>query len=176
MSKTRRYCHNWTTNLLILQTIYMSKVIKINGRKIHTRPGNFLDAIVRNSFSQLKGSAVQRGLNMQLTIDQFKDIKEKNCSYCGQSPERDSAAVFRKRIAKHRIKRGKRGHAPLQNAIKNVIWLTNGIDRIDSAKGYTLKNSTPCCLQCNQAKLDWSVKEFESWLKRAYQHRFKSQL
>lgn len=36
----------------------------------------------------------------------------------------------------------------------------NGIDRIDSSKGYTEDNCRPCCTQCNTLKLDYTEQEF----------------
>lgn len=37
---------------------------------------------------------------------------------------------------------------------------TIGIDRIDSSKGYTLDNLTPCCEPCNGGKMDRSREEY----------------
>jgi hypothetical protein len=42
----------------------------------------------------------------------------------------------------------------------------NGIDRVDNAIGYTLKNSAPCCRTCNYAKNKMSLHEFKRWVKR----------
>jgi CRISPR/Cas system CSM-associated protein Csm3 (group 7 of RAMP superfamily) len=41
----------------------------------------------------------------------------------------------------------------------------NGIDRINSAKGYTQYNVVPCCITCNRAKSDLSTKKFLNWVK-----------
>lgn len=35
-----------------------------------------------------------------------------------------------------------------------------GVDRIDSLEGYTIKNSTPCCTQCNMMKYTYSKEQF----------------
>ena len=45
-----------------------------------------------------------------------------------------------------------------------------GIDRWDSAKGYELTNSLPCCAVCNRAKMEMHGDEFTAWLKRAAKH------
>lgn len=34
----------------------------------------------------------------------------------------------------------------------------NGIDRVDSSEGYSLKNCVPCCDVCNKMKLDYDLK------------------
>lgn len=42
----------------------------------------------------------------------------------------------------------------------------NGIDRVDSAKGYELGNVVPCCKMCNWAKRDFTTEEFFAWVAR----------
>ena len=37
---------------------------------------------------------------------------------------------------------------------------STGIDRIDSNNGYTVKNSVPCCLMCNEMKLDYHLNDW----------------
>jgi 5-methylcytosine-specific restriction endonuclease McrA len=51
-----------------------------------------------------------------------------------------------------------------------VVGRFIGVDRVDSSKGYTLTNVTPCCRICNQAKSSLSVDEFKTWVKRVHQH------
>ena len=46
----------------------------------------------------------------------------------------------------------------------------NGIDRIDSSKGYTPDNVVPCCKICNKAKMDMDQKDFILWIQRAANH------
>ena len=41
----------------------------------------------------------------------------------------------------------------------------NGIDRINSDKGYTIDNCVPCCAQCNHMKLDYTTEEFLTKIK-----------
>jgi len=66
-----------------------------------------------------------------LTKEQFINITSKSCYYCGETP--------------FKIK-------------KNYKW--NGIDRIDSSKGYILSNCVSCCWKCNRMKMDLSITEF----------------
>jgi hypothetical protein len=44
----------------------------------------------------------------------------------------------------------------------------NGIDRVDSSKGYTEDNCISSCTFCNRAKLDSTIDEFKEWVIRAY--------
>ena len=46
----------------------------------------------------------------------------------------------------------------------------NGLDRIDSSKGYELGNVVPCCMRCNSAKNNMTVEEFKEHIKRIYNH------
>lgn len=41
------------------------------------------------------------------------------------------------------------------------------LDRVDSKKGYTIKNVVPCCKICNRAKCDMDVMDFRSWVLKA---------
>jgi|SRR5271157_4352465 len=49
-----------------------------------------------------------------------------------------------------------------------------GIDRIDNTLGYAVANCTPCCHPCNWAKKDMTADQFLSWIKRAYEHTYKT--
>lgn len=40
----------------------------------------------------------------------------------------------------------------------------NGIDRIDSSKGYTIDNCALCCRQCNYLKNNMSQDDFADWI------------
>jgi len=51
----------------------------------------------------------------------------------------------------------------------------NTVDRIDSAHGYFVGNVLTACNDCNRAKLDRSLLEFEEWLMRAHHHYFEQE-
>lgn len=48
---------------------------------------------------------------------------------------------------------------------------TIGIDRLESNKGYTLKNTTSCCSQCNRMKMDCSVDDFLNKVNEIYEYQ-----
>lgn len=59
------------------------------------------------------------------------------------------------------------------NTSSNTSTLTktilhNGIDRIDSSKGYEEWNCVPCCKRCNRAKSSMSIEEFKQHIKKIY--------
>ena len=49
----------------------------------------------------------------------------------------------------------------------------NTLDRIDSDHGYFVGNVVTACDQCNRAKRDTKLVEFEEWLMRIHSHYFK---
>lgn len=51
----------------------------------------------------------------------------------------------------------------------------NGIDRLDSTKGYTIDNCVPCCSWCNTMKLDYSESEFLAHIIQIYNFQLEKQ-
>lgn len=83
-----------------------------------------------------------------LSFEEFDSITKLNCCYCGTEP------IFPERF---------------KNEFKNreVVYF-NGIDRIDSTKGYILQNCVPCCSRCNSMKSDLKQIEFLEHIKKIY--------
>lgn len=44
----------------------------------------------------------------------------------------------------------------------------NGLDRIDSPKGYSQNNVVTCCKKCNIAKSTMTIIEFKEWINKIY--------
>ena len=84
--------------------------------------------------------AHKRGIDFDLTVEQFREITNSNCFYCGVKPE--SIKNFSKAKTNH------------------AAYIYNGIDRIDNEIGYLYDNCVPCCTQCNFAKGKMDVNEF----------------
>lgn len=80
-----------------------------------------------------------------LTDEQFFLFISLPCHYCGVLPFNTT-----EKISPHSY-----GH---------IVF--NGIDRVDSNKGYEEQNCVPCCHNCNLAKCDYSYDEFMIWMKR----------
>lgn len=78
-----------------------------------------------------KRQAAKRGLEFKLSQSEFQDLIESDCFYCGSPPNQVS---------------------------KGVVY--QGIDRVDSTKGYVPGNVVPCCKFCNWGKNTLSQKEF----------------
>jgi len=101
-------------------------------------------AAKHNHYRHYINKAANRGLIFELTKDEFLDITSKPCHYCGVA---SSITV--------------KNHACCTT---DGFYVCNGVDRVDSSKGYTLDNVVPCCTQCNIAKLNKNIAEFLIWV------------
>jgi hypothetical protein len=104
---------------------------------------------MRKLIRNYKNRAKIMGFEWDLTEEQFKEITQRDCHYCGIKP----------------------------NGIVKTIWyngdyIYNGIDRIDNNKGYTIDNVVPCCKICNYAKRTKTLQEYQDWIKRSYNKIF----
>ena len=103
-----------------------------------------LNALIKN----YKRGAKDRNLSWFLTKEQAQKLFQGSCVYCGQTPTQ---------IMKTKSNTG------------NFIY--NGIDRVDSLKGYFLNNCVSCCKTCNLAKNNMSKLKFLNWISRAYNYQ-----
>ena len=102
-------------------------------------------------FCSYKIKARNKGLEFLLNKKEFLEMTKMNCFYCDMPPSM--------------IKKVK-GHYG--------EYIYNGIDRIDSRKGYILENTVPCCWRCNEGKMTQSKKDFLDWVERVYNHSVKN--
>lgn len=101
-----------------------------------------------SAFNDVYGSYRYRALKklklpFELTKDQFRELTQQRCSYCGRRP-----------------------YLTLKNT--NGSYTYNGIDRLSNNYGYTWENSVPCCEICNKAKRDLDPISFGNWLVDIY--------
>lgn len=83
-------------------------------------------------------NAANAGFEFPFSKERFKELTQKNCTYCGDPP----SYVYQKR--------------------RNGGYLSNGLDRINSSAGYSEENVVTCCRWCNRMKMDFSVDEFKN--------------
>jgi hypothetical protein len=102
-----------------------------------------------NAFNRLLHSYKHRkDVPFELTKDEFSKLTKSNCYYCNQPPAQ---------IAKPTIR-------------SYGEYIYNGIDRIDSSKGYTTDNCVPCCGFCNVSKNNHSLDNFLKKVKTIYEN------
>ena len=107
-------------------------------------------ASMRKLIRRYKSRAKERGLEYDLTEEQFKEITQKNCYYCGAKPKNKMHPKTNK------------------NLYANGEYIYNGIDRIDNKKGYSIDNVVPCCKICNVAKNNLTQQKFKNWIEKVY--------
>ena len=105
-------------------------------------------SILRYLYYRYKRWAKHDGKEFSLSLDEYIQIVESNCSYCGSKPPQ----IF-----------SYRDHKPIISEV-----FANGIDRIDSSIGYVIDNVTTCCKACNYSKRCMSQEEFYKYIKNTY--------
>lgn len=88
-----------------------------------------------------KRRAALKNLEFSLTENRFRELTKGNCYYCGEEPFQGVDS-----------------------------YKYNGIDRVDSSKGYIEGNVVSCCMKCNVAKSDQTKFDFLNWIKRVYEY------
>lgn len=112
-------------------------------------------AILKVQYNHLKRRNVNKGFAEIISFDIFSRLSKSPCNYCGleyskEIEDRLNESKNRKRLSDYVLK-------------------CNGIDRVDSSKGYTVENSVACCKYCNTAKNTMYVDEFLKWIGRVYE-------
>jgi hypothetical protein len=92
--------------------------------------------------------ACDKKRQFNLTKQEFYDLTQKNCYYCNKKPEQKT-----------------------RSKLKTIFY--NGIDRIDSNKGYFLENCVSCCKFCNIMKKNYSLDFFYNQIEKIYKNRIK---
>lgn len=117
-----------------------------------------VEAILKVQYSHLKRRNLKFGGDI-LSFDEFKNKSLSKCNYCG---------LEYSKILEDRLNETKNG-----KKLSDTIIKVNGLDRLDSNKGYSSENTVACCKYCNTAKNTMSVDEFKEWIKRVYEYNFK---
>ena len=86
-----------------------------------------------------------------LTFEQWYDISQQNCFYCGIAPSATYNMFLKKKDAS-------------QFSREAGFFIFNGLDRIDSNKHHTIGNCVPCCYVCNRAKNDLTSTQFLEYI------------
>ena len=113
--------------------------------------------MLRREYSQIKKVHRRNKWSGEaISFKLFKEILFRHCFYCG--------ITHSKEIRERKNRQGKR--------MSDTVINTNGIDRIDSSKGYIEGNVVTCCTTCNTAKMDTPLDEFKEHIKKIHDHLF----
>ena len=119
------------------------------------------EAGYRAKVSNYKAHAKMDNREWHLSIEEAVGLLKSDCHYCGSSPSNEY----------NLIRNRKQKNKTVVNTYESIYY--NGIDRVDSSKGYSAKNCVSCCKICNQAKMDMTVDQFEEWIDRLIKFRGK---
>lgn len=102
---------------------------------------------INTKFSIYRSSARNRGLEFELSKEDFLNLITGECTYCGKKSETGF---------------------DLKSLSVHTTFL--GIDRVDNTKGYTINNVVSCCKLCNRMKMTLTKDEFLEQIARIYNH------
>lgn len=105
-------------------------------------------AVKQTWFRKYKVGAKRRGLEFQISLEEFITLCESPCRYCG-----------------------KIGHTTTTTGGVWSEWNHNGVDRIDPTCGYVLSNCQPACWRCNRMKANLSEEKFLTKIRLIYEHK-----
>lgn len=113
------------------------------------------ESMKRVEFSVTRDNAKLRGLEFNLTLEQFDSIVTRPCNYCG--------IEYSKEVGDYRF--GSKNQWKPHGTYKCC-----GIDRVDNDRGYVLDNCVPCCKICNYAKKGLTESQFKNHIAKIYHH------
>jgi hypothetical protein len=112
------------------------------------------------AYGRYQQGAKKRKLTFNLTFEEFVALAAQNCHYCNSKPSN----CYNVKHSKGNLRGQPRGGA---------AFVHNGIDRVDSKRGYAADNCVPCCRRCNMAKNDMTTDEFFDWITAVHTHTTK---
>lgn len=114
--------------------------------------------LINSLIREYRAGAVKSKRSFNLTLDEFQKLNKDNCHYCGVEPLQEKRNPPCKR-ARH-------------YSNENLVYLYNGIDRVNNTKGYEISNCVSACEKCNKMKAQMLQSEFFKWVERI--HNFQN--
>lgn len=114
-------------------------------------------ASVRGLYNRTKNHAKHSKKIWDIDMASFEKLVFSLCHYCRREPNK----LFNVYINTKGVNRQAN-----RREWSELAYITiQGLDRVDSKKGYTLDNVVTCCMTCNFAKHIKPYDEFITWLK-----------
>ena len=130
------------------------KLEYIEKNKFKKNP-NREEAILKVQYNHLIRRHNEKSSEEVIDFKTFCQLSKSKCHYCGLD--------FSKSIE------DRNSESKTKKKISSVVLKINGIDRLDSSKGYTKDNVVPCCKYCNNAKAEMTKNQFLEWIKKVYE-------
>lgn len=99
-----------------------------------------------------KFNAKKRQVSWELTDEQFNQLTQADCHYCGRAPMSVCVGEY-----------------------STGSYTYNGIDRKDNLRGYLWDNVVACCKICNWAKGNMPYDDFMVWVADLVHHQMQKQ-
>lgn len=138
-------CECGKENIILRGDLKSKKTVSCGCYNIEKNRKAYGQAAINDLIDNYKRKSICRNISFELSDEKFLELTKKNCFYCGKKPSNIS-----------------------KNRNNNGDYIYNGIDRIDSSKGYTIENTVPCCKRCNQAKSSETQSDFFEWIKTVH--------
>ncbi len=118
-------------------------------------------------YSMYRNTSKHRGISFKLSRKVFISLIDKPCHYCGIPPNNPLNPYLRKNGSRRR-----KSTTSTERA-RAATRYVNGLDRVNNNAGYCVQNVVSCCLECNGAKSNKTLKEFKTWVKRLVKFQTK---
>ena len=105
-------------------------------------------AALNAKWQMYKHDAKRRGLEFHITKEQFRELSQKNCYYCGAVP-----------------------YQKVEQKSYNGFAYYNGLDRVNNSIGYFIDNIVTCCWVCNNMKAQMSKDQFLAHISKIVNRR-----
>lgn len=132
----------------------LKTIILVKDNCENCRQGNYRKPTLNAPYNCIKGAymrgAADRNLTWELSDEDFNNLISSNCYYCGSEPKEYQGD---KRFNK-----------------SGIPFLRNGIDRLDSSKGYIKDNCVSCCEDCNRMKMQMTSDHFLKHVEKIYNY------
>jgi hypothetical protein len=125
------------------------KCVYQENSKKHQKNADFEKVATNIMFDRLNKRYSKKGLICNLNNDELYKHLKGDCHYCGEKPSNNM--IYRQKYFTYEFS-------------------YNGLDRIDSKKGYIKGNVVSCCKRCNIAKSDMEYSEFINHIKRIFNY------
>ena len=120
-------------------------------RNTITKPNKNIDRctpLINRLFRGYKNGAKNRGLDFNLSKEEFCNFIQNKCFFCGELKSNS-----------------------IKDKYTNHVYEYNGIDRLDNTLGYSIKNCVSCCVTCNRMKMDMSLDNFLNHIKKIMENK-----
>lgn len=117
--------------------------------KEYQKKVNFEEVCANIMYDRFNKRYSKKGLSCNIKGNELLQLLKSDCHYCGQEPS--NVLEYKQKYFSYSFR-------------------YNGLDRVDSSKGYIRGNVVPCCKKCNLAKSDMSYQDFLNHIIRIYKN------